>query len=291
MKTRVAIFGMAKRLVGILSEPVAKADKKLPAVIFINAGLQTRVGPYSRMYILMARRLAASGYTVLRFDPSGLGDTPARQDNTPFKKAIVLETQEAMDYLGSTCGAISFVLIGLCSGAYDALRILYTDNRVVGAVLIDVHLQSTSSWRIRAHAYMRLAMKQLRQNPLDILGCYKLLLRKNVSSQLMRILGSSLRVLRKDEQAASAAIDPALELRSIVEERARLFFVHAEQTATSDAFCLGLEHELSDLIANGRIRSIIVIDADHLFTLDCARKRLIDEVHQWLADGFGGCRI
>ena len=47
------------------------------ALILLNAGLVHRMGPF-RLYVQMARRLAAEGYAVLRFDQSGLGDSPRR---------------------------------------------------------------------------------------------------------------------------------------------------------------------------------------------------------------------
>lgn len=137
MKERVARFGSASPLVGIVTEPPGEArGRGGPAVIFLNSGLLHRVGG-SRMHVRMARALAADGTTCLRFDYSGLGDSETRRDSLPFEQSGVLETIEAMDYVARTKGATRFVLAGLCSGADMAFWTALEDPRVVGIFQID----------------------------------------------------------------------------------------------------------------------------------------------------------
>jgi hypothetical protein len=64
-------FGDGGRLFGILSEPGRGART---AVIFLNADANHRVGP-NRLYVSLARDLAARGYPAFRFDVGGLGDS------------------------------------------------------------------------------------------------------------------------------------------------------------------------------------------------------------------------
>jgi hypothetical protein len=61
-------------LVGILSRPPAGVDPAMPGVLLLNAGRIHRVGP-NRLYVAIARRLAAMGFAVCRFDLSGIGDS------------------------------------------------------------------------------------------------------------------------------------------------------------------------------------------------------------------------
>ncbi|HHO68021.1 MAG TPA: alpha/beta hydrolase, partial [Gammaproteobacteria bacterium] len=73
MKERVVTFGPERNLVGVLTQP-DQVRPDLPVLVFLNAGLLHRVGPY-RMHVDLARQLAARGYASLRFDLSGRGDS------------------------------------------------------------------------------------------------------------------------------------------------------------------------------------------------------------------------
>jgi pimeloyl-ACP methyl ester carboxylesterase len=135
MREEVVLFGQAKSLVGVITNPDYDY-KHLPAIIFLNSGLLHRVGP-SRLYVKMARNLAEMGFVSLRVDFSGIGDSEVRTDALPLEQSGVSETQEAMDFLSSTRGIKQFILVGICSGAYFALRTACCDPRVVGAIPIE----------------------------------------------------------------------------------------------------------------------------------------------------------
>ena len=123
MREEAVLFGKTKSLVGIISEPMEITNSSpLPAVMILNAGLVHHVGP-NRLYVKIARKLAGIGFTVLRFDFSGIGDSNVRGDHLPFQKSAINETQEAMDYLSTAKGVDRFILTGICSGAMAAFRI------------------------------------------------------------------------------------------------------------------------------------------------------------------------
>ena len=137
MREEALLFGKTRSLVGIITDPPeAERGKHLPAIIFLNAGIIHHVGPH-RLYVKMARSLAAMGFVVLRFDLSGFGDSPGRADNLPFEKSAISETQEAMDVLRAARGTEQFLLSGICSGAMISLSTAYCDPRVVGIIPIN----------------------------------------------------------------------------------------------------------------------------------------------------------
>ena len=73
MKEHAIVFGREATSVGIVTEPAAKhTSPSLPAVVILNSGVIHRVGP-NRIYVALARDLAALGFPVLRFDLSGIG--------------------------------------------------------------------------------------------------------------------------------------------------------------------------------------------------------------------------
>ena len=72
-------FGDRGQLFGILSEPRERSTARgRLGVILLNTGADYHIVP-SRLYVSIADRWANVGYTVLRFDLSGLGDSPAAE--------------------------------------------------------------------------------------------------------------------------------------------------------------------------------------------------------------------
>ena len=137
-------FGTDGALVGVLTRPVTAEPASDAAVIFFNAGLVHRVGP-SRLYVELARELAALGWTCLRFDHAGIGDSPARGEQLPAEKAAVFEAIEALDALARHTGCSRFVLAGMCAGTPTALRAAVIERRVEALVLLNSVLGDRAS--------------------------------------------------------------------------------------------------------------------------------------------------
>src|SRR5690606_8079092 len=114
---------------GILTR--AQAPGRGVAVVLFNAGLIHRSGPL-RFHVDLARRLAASGFDVLRFDLPGIGDAPMEGAGAPQ----VVATQ-AFDRLQAATGAQGVICGGICSAADLGWRMAILDERVRGLVLID----------------------------------------------------------------------------------------------------------------------------------------------------------
>jgi glycosyltransferase involved in cell wall biosynthesis/alpha-beta hydrolase superfamily lysophospholipase len=110
-------------LFGIVTEPFA-GEKRRRAVILLNVGAEHHVGS-NRMYVSLARQWARYGYTVLRLDLAGLGDSatrPQRPDNEVFPAAALEDINVAIEFMRTNYGASEITLGGLCSGAYHSLR-------------------------------------------------------------------------------------------------------------------------------------------------------------------------
>jgi len=153
MSEEVVKFGHGNSLVGIVhSAPDVEHPRAMLGVVLLNSGILHRVGP-ARLYVQLARRLAALGVVVLRFDLSGIGDSGARLDGMPWFDSSLQETRQAMDLLARTRGISAFVVGGVCSGAVAALNGALADRRVVGALLVNTQGQVRSeNWDIRAGA-------------------------------------------------------------------------------------------------------------------------------------------
>ncbi len=152
---RVVRFGPGESLTGVLTEPAE--PRALPAVLLLDAGILHRVGP-NRMNVELARRFAATGHRALRFDFAGIGDSPARTDGLALGEGVQRDIAAALDLVGGQA-----VVMGLCSGADNALRAAYRDPRVVGAALLDPTVFRTPGW------YARRAMQKVTSDPFGAL--------------------------------------------------------------------------------------------------------------------------
>jgi hypothetical protein len=137
-----------ERIFGVICEPESTLSSARsavgPVIVFISAGLLHDVGPYS-LYVEMARRYATLGFTSLRMDLGGIGnsqpDTSASAEDAHVEDVIT-----AMDFLESHHGCREFILCGLCSGAENAHRAAVRDSRVTGLLLLEGYIFPTLAY-------------------------------------------------------------------------------------------------------------------------------------------------
>lgn len=142
----VETFGRHGSLAGILTHPPAEAGG-VP-VVLLGAGILHKVGP-SRASVEVARLLAGAGHPVLRFDLSGIGDSP-RVDEASLDQTAVLDIQDAISLVAERLGAPDGVaLVGFCSGADNGLFVATQDTRVAGLVLFDPTVHRTRGFELR----------------------------------------------------------------------------------------------------------------------------------------------
>ena len=109
------------KLFGIVARPEGQTSG--PTIVLLNAGTIDHTGP-GRLWAQVARSWAEAGLQVVRVDLSGRGDSPAR----PGQPLDVTYSAEALDDVADIVQALSpgrpsdVVLMGLCSGAYHAVR-------------------------------------------------------------------------------------------------------------------------------------------------------------------------
>ncbi len=140
LRETAILFGKDQRLFGVITEPRGPVPEDRPAVLLLNVGADSHVGPH-RMNVQHARDLASKGYLTLRLDVGGLGESlaaPGRRENQLYDVASVDDVRCAMSALAETRGTRRFVVVGLCSGAFLAYHTAVSDPRVVGQVLLNM---------------------------------------------------------------------------------------------------------------------------------------------------------
>ena len=156
VRDQVVMIGDRKKLVGIVTQPADYEPGVRPVCVILNSGIIHRVG-HHRMYVTLARKLAAAGYQVLRFDLSGIGDSEGRSDGLPLLDGILADIRQAVAWLTTERRAQRIIMIGLCAGADHALVYAISDPRIAGLVLLDPSIPRTFGyyWRYFARHLLR----------------------------------------------------------------------------------------------------------------------------------------
>jgi pimeloyl-ACP methyl ester carboxylesterase len=128
------VFGQG--LAGVLCEPEPRRPSR-SAVLFCNTGGDPRAG-IGGFATSAARALAVRGVASLRFDFQGLGDSPL---TPPVQRSHVYETPRDGDLRAAVVrlaeeGYDRIDLVGICAGAYHALKYAPTEPQVTGVFAI-----------------------------------------------------------------------------------------------------------------------------------------------------------
>ena len=283
MSEQAVLFGRTKSLVGVVTDPYLNLrNRRLPAIIILNAGLLHRIGP-NRLYVKMARQLAATGFVVLRFDFSGIGDSSARDDNLPSERSSVSETQEAMHYLGTVKHAEKFILIGVCSGADVAFRTACCDPRVVGAIGINgSYCDSKTLEDLNQNIKSSIQGRYYRKQLLDYRSWWRIITGKSNLNSITRFLVTKARGMLSRNENMPIETNPSIEWDSLIERGVGLFLIYSEGSTALDAFRMLLANRLSGLRESGDLPVEVIEHTDHVFTLLWSQNALMDLINRWI---------
>lgn len=127
-----------KQLIGVLHTGVEAA--KDIAVLIVVGGPQTRVGSH-RQFVLLSRFLAANGYSSMRFDYGGMGDSEGV--DADFMN-VSADIESAIQTLKQHTGVAKVVIWGLCDAASSAL--IYAKKKscadLAGMILLNPWVRS-----------------------------------------------------------------------------------------------------------------------------------------------------
>ena len=282
MNEEAVFFGEAQSLIGVVTDPPTRnGSPPKTAVILLNPGVVHRVAP-GRVYVKLARVLADMGFAVLRFDFSGIGDSPARYDHLPFDKSAVRETQDAMQFLKTTRDIDRFILLGGCSGARISLQTAFCDQRVVGAFLINLQItedddSSDRMSRTAAFYYWNFALFNLK-------SWFKLLTGKADYLKILRALGfQALRLLPSARKASPESIQISANLRLLGERGTCVTFLYAESDPRLNDLREAIGRELRQLRTLAKVRVEIIPRSDHTFSSLHDQDKLLRKICELIA--------
>lgn len=254
-------------LTGVLATPTGgQADGARLCAVLLNAGAVRRIGP-NRMWVEIARRWAALGVPTLRLDAACFGDSDGDerryyQTAEFYRDNSLAQIRTVLDALEEEGLPSNFLLAGLCSSAYWALRAGLADQRVGALVLVNL-------WSFVWSEELAAARDARRG---------RALLRSGSWLDLARIASSEGRIARFAKVALRRVVSAASRERDIAEVVAAETDLMLDQLSERNVETLlllsGNEPLAEDFLADGRLERMsrwpllryerIPID-DHIF--------------------------
>lgn len=300
------------KLFGTVHRPHAGSDAALPAVVMLSPGVKMRVGP-GRLYVPLTEMLTALGYTVLRFDFYGLGDSegelperllPDVYNNIEVGR-YVSDTVDAMNWLQRTHGFRRFLLGGLCGGAITALLAAQRDARVQGLLSLGMTVTLASDAATPAKYLTRGQLDSRRQ------GYYRRLLQPKSWLRLLTfqseyaVIWRSMKRLvikdrppqpvRKDPPAAGAdqrgnanpLFPPAFF--AFLDRGGKALMLFSEKDRLQSEYQEKFVEPYADRLGRflPQIRTHIVPNANHVLSLHEWQREMVTVSRQWLIDCWG----
>lgn len=275
---KVLSFGQAGALHGVLAEPEAgRRIEGAPALISWNVGLHHRIGPH-RYYVDLARKLAELGFTSLRFDISGLGDSEvSRDDARPDPERAMADVRAAMAALKAARGIDRFVLVGFCSGVDAAHAVGVAEPSVAGVIYLEGYAFRTRGF------YLRYPKRFLDQDRWE----------RRLRQKYPKLFGESqpsASPTAEREQVYLRDYPTREKLRAdvldMVNRGKRLLLLYVGGD-TDYAYREQFFEMIGETKPHPNIDVDYYPDADHTFFLEEDRHRSILRVSNWMRDAFG----
>lgn len=269
MNERPMFFGPRGHLFGVVTLPDSTIDRAA-AVVFVSAGLLHRVGP-NRLYVDLARRLADRGYTSIRFDLSGVGDSELGEAGPLYIERSRQDVIDTMDSIQGMFGIDRFFLVGLCTGAFNSFRVAGIDERVSGAVLLDGYAYPTVRSRIRHYRGRVLEPQRWARYLRRRLG-------RGMASE-GDDLADDLVIFENEVVPKQRFAD---ELAALVDRNVPVLMVYTGLGPLAFNYERQMHDAFRDIDLDRAVSVRYFPDADHTFTLPGNRRLLVEAIERWL---------
>lgn len=287
IEEHICHFGAERHLFGILAKPAGPTT--LPAIVMFNAGAVHHVGP-NRVYVTLARELAAQGFPCLRFDLEGIGDSVLRtagRENHPYPDTAVGDARAAIEFLTREFGCTSFVAMGLCSGAHTAfhaglaleaeqLRELVLINPLTFYWAEGMSLETTRNFEDAA-AYRRSMRDPARWRKLLRGGVNVRRLAEVLVAQAKTALRTRVETLG-EMLGAGGGSRLSRDLRKLLGMRRPVAFFIAEGDPGRDILMAGARRTATRGLKSGALSMEMIAGADHTFSQSAPRRRLVERL-------------
>lgn len=273
-------FGPETRLIGTVTLPSEHLPPpgSRPGLILLNAGMLPRIGPH-RLNVELARTAAAQGFTAIRFDLPGLGDSGFTGSRLSHEEQTHIAIADAMSTLGSTAFAPrTFLIAGLCSGADAGFQMAQHDTRVRGLFMIEPYYFPN-----RLSATFR-ALRRLREYGLRR-GLVRICQKLDLAPPLHASIEACALPSGPPEEDVRSAPSPqrfAHDLNILLQRGVDIQLIYANTLMGSYDLRHHRRHIFDQLGNPSHFHVEMVRHTDHVFTRIESRRHLIRGMAAWL---------
>lgn len=239
-----------------------------PVFVFLNGGLLHRVGT-NRLYVRLARALAGLGFASLRVDLTGRGDT-AMSKRQSYTQMVAADYADIKKLLASRFGNVPVVLVGLCSGADDAIRLAAKDPDVTGMVLFDPVCVKDRGFALR---FLLQTISEYLQHPVYHAQLFV--------RRVKKLLAGQRRINPLDVREAPTPTEICTAVGAIEARSGRVLAVYTRYASRY----YNREGQLRAMLGSTRddsaCKEVYWPDVSHTYMLDVHRRRVIAEVVAW----------
>ncbi|MGL4573189.1 MAG: alpha/beta fold hydrolase [Burkholderiaceae bacterium] len=270
-------FGPAKHLLGVYTGPEKQAQSER-AIVLLNAGVIHRVGPH-RFNVKLARHLAGLGFSVLRFDLAGLGDSKPAAQAATYTEQAVADIKAAVTHALLLSGAKQASIVGICSGAENGLAAALADERISGLFMIDGRVFPTPHTQA---AFLKRKLAAASAASLAKAATNKLF---GLGRKLQAAISSSGPpvVIEYETQTITESIYAGW-LEKITSRGARVFMVFTGSMLHNYSYADQIKDSFSGQAFLAGLDWRFLPEIDHTLTLLSAQKQMLELVSTWLAE-------
>jgi pimeloyl-ACP methyl ester carboxylesterase len=273
-------------LLGILTTPKYQSSK---TAVIVLTGRGFPSPNRNRLSVHLCRCLAELGFSALRFDYHGIGESTGVAEGFDLSKPFVHDLDGAITHLKGD-GFDKFVLIGSCFGARTALSLGPTVTGLAGLILIAVPLHEDAgaelAFRLSSSEYVRRALRARTLRRLfqaQHRERYLSLIRSKLA-----ILGTNGRNPSSPKAGASRTLTGSFSrsLEAILARKVPVLFIYGSNDRYYHQFKRASELGLGDLLNDGReLLTVTELDGNvHGFTNIEAQAEVIEVTSSWLQD-------
>jgi pimeloyl-ACP methyl ester carboxylesterase len=269
--------------------------------VLFNSGSVHNVGPH-RIYVTLARDLAARGFACFRFDLEGIGDSVRRgpgRENHPYPDTAIADALTTLSYLKERFGFKRFIAMGICSGAHTAFHAaLHGDQLPIAEIVLINPLTFRWVEGLSLSTSVQFAdMASYRRSARDSSNWMRLLRGKVGIAKLSRVALTHMMTTGKAHmEAIRDTLFPALASQ-LSRDLNRLFAIKCQITVVlsdgepgRDILLAGAKRTASRAFKTGQIRVHAIPKADHTFSQSRSRRDVIARLNALLSEGSGESR-
>ena len=272
VEERLHTFGSGGRLFGVMSVPVGTRPTR--AMVLLNSGANSHIGS-GRMYVKFARRLAAAGWIVLRYDVSGIGDSlphAGAPENEVYTPHAVSDLGTALELLRQEHAPERIEVMGICSGGYHGFKGAVAGLPIDGITVVNPLVFFWKPGMSLAYPPFQMVQiaAQYRRSVLQPDKWLKLLRGQVKVGEVARVLmhrfeGRVRGFAREMARALRMPLheDLAMEVSSIVEGGVALRFIFSAGDPGEALLREGAGRRFAQLTAQGAVTLANLADCDH----------------------------